>query len=122
VAEGRVESVDGDRQIIPGIAMSETFGHTPGHMSVEIHSGSSRAIIAGDATHHPLQASHPEWNMVADLDRTVAAVTRRALFDGLAAGAVMLAAGHFPRPGFGSVRVDEGIRVYVPAAVQKFRD
>lgn len=118
VDEGRVESVEGDREIVQGIAMSETFGHTPGHMSVEIVSGSTRAVIAGDVTHHPIQASHPEWNIFADLDRTAAVASRRALYDRLGSGETMLAAGHFPRPGFGTVWIDEGVRFFVPAAVE----
>lgn len=119
VDEGRVESVDGDGEIVPGIAMTETFGHTPGHMSVEVAFDSGRAVISGDVTHHPLQASHPEWNIFADLDRVTAVATRRDFYDKLASGKVALAAGHFPRPGFGSVRIDDGVRVYVPAGVEQ---
>lgn len=115
--DGMVEAIGGDQEIASGVAMVESFGHTPGHMSVELRSEGMRAVLAGDATHHPLQAAHPEWNMAADYDTTRAARSRRSLYEGLAADRGLLGAGHFPRPGFGSVVVDESVRIFVPAQV-----
>ena len=43
-------------------------GHTPGHVSVRIESRGKRALITGDATHHPVQWAEPDWNMPADAD------------------------------------------------------
>jgi len=114
-----VESIDGNREIADGIAMVESFGHTPGHMSVELRSEGVHATLVGDATHHPLQASYPEWNMAADYDRTLATRSRRQLFDALAVNGGSMGAGHYPRPGFGMVIVDEAVRVFVPAQVTK---
>jgi glyoxylase-like metal-dependent hydrolase (beta-lactamase superfamily II) len=116
---GMVDAVGGDREIRPGVAMVESFGHTPGHMSVELRSEGRRAVLGGDVTHHPLQAAYPEWNMAADYDRALAVRSRRLLYEGLAADDGLLGAGHFPRPGFGSVVVDEGVRVFVPAQVSE---
>jgi len=116
---GMVEAVGGDREIWPGVAVVESFGHTPGHMSVELRSGGHRAVLGGDVTHHPLQAAYPEWNMAADYDRILAVRSRRLLYEGLVSDEGLLAAGHFPRPGFGSVVVDDGVRVFVPAKVSE---
>jgi glyoxylase-like metal-dependent hydrolase (beta-lactamase superfamily II) len=115
--DARVETVGGDRGIVPGIAMVETFGHTPGHMSVELRSEQQHAVITGDVTHHPLQASNTDWNVAFDLDKAVATATRRSLYHRLETEGGMLAAGHFPRPGFGSVHVDDGVRVFMPGSV-----
>jgi glyoxylase-like metal-dependent hydrolase (beta-lactamase superfamily II) len=114
----RVEPIDGDFEVRPGITMVESIGHTPGHVSVELIAHGGRAIVAGDVTHHPLQASHPEWNVSADLDPIAAESSRRSFYDKLASSGMAFAAGHFPRPGFGTVTVEEGIRVYVPGAVE----
>lgn len=114
---GQIESFEGDVEVLPGISTTETFGHTPGHVSVGLISEGRQALVSGDATHHPLQASHPEWNIFADLDKTAATATRRALFERLAGSGTYLAAGHYPRPGFGTVEVHDATRVFVPAPV-----
>ena len=112
-----VEAFVGDREIVAGVAVAETFGHTPGHVSVELRSERRSGVITGDVTHHPLQASHPEWNVAFDLDKAVATATRRRLYDKLVAEGGVMAAGHFPRPGFGTVLVDDGVRVFMPGNV-----
>lgn len=113
----QIEGFDGDMQVLPGISTTETFGHTPGHVSVGLISEGRRAVVSGDATHHPLQASHPDWNIFADLDKRQATATRRRLFDELTGSGTYLAAGHYPRPGFGTVEVHDSVRMFVPAPV-----
>jgi len=112
-----IETFDSDREIVTGVGVAETFGHTPGHVSVELRSELQRGVITGDVTHHPLQASHPEWNVTFDYDKVVATATRRQFYDTLVAEGGVMAAGHFPRPGFGTVLVDEGVRVFMPGKV-----
>ena len=41
--------VDGEKELLPGIAVFPTFGHSPGHQSVEVHTDKGPYIIAGDA-------------------------------------------------------------------------
>ena len=48
-------------------------------MSVLIESRGERALITGDATHHPVQWAEPDWGMPADSDPEMAAATRRRL-------------------------------------------
>ena len=115
---GILSTVSDDTQVAEGITMIESFGHTPGHTSIIIASQGERAYIAGDLTHHPLQAIH-NWNVVYDIDPDAAAETRAKMFDQLADSGVLLAAGHYPRPGMGRVVSDEGFRVFTPAAVRK---
>ncbi len=45
----RIERVDGDREIFPGITGLLSPGHTPGEMSVLVETGAGKYIIAGDA-------------------------------------------------------------------------
>ena len=115
---GLLEVITEDRQVVEGLTMIESFGHTPGHTSVMVASENERAYIAGDLTHHPLQAVH-NWNVVYDIDPDAAAETRAKMFDQLADSGVLLAAGHYPRPGMGRIVSDEGFRVFTPAAVRK---
>lgn len=115
VEAGRVETVDGDADVAPGVTMVETPGHTPGHVSVAALSQGRRTYITGDVTHHPMQLRHPEWNVAADVDPAMAASTRRRMFDLLSAPGLLTAAGHYPPPGLGSIRADDGVRVFIPA-------
>lgn len=115
LADGLVNLVEGNFQVAPGISVEETLGHTPGHMSVVVISQGDRTVITGDVTHHPLQAAHPRWNAGPDLDLDLAAATRERMFSRLAGSGTLMAAGHYPRPGFGYVETDALVRVVVPA-------
>ncbi|MDH3498837.1 MAG: MBL fold metallo-hydrolase [Acidimicrobiia bacterium] len=115
---GLMSIITEDHQIADSLTMIESFGHTPGHTSVLIASKNERAYIAGDLTHHPLQAVH-NWNVVYDIDKEAAADTRAKMFAQLADSGVILAAGHYPRPGMGRVVSDEGFRVFTPAAARR---
>ena len=43
------EAVEGDREIVPGISVIATPGHTPGHQSVTIRTGDGLVLIVGQA-------------------------------------------------------------------------
>lgn len=63
----RLELVDGDSEIAPGITVQLTAGHTPGHQVVWIRSEGMEGVFAGDlvptAAHLKLN-----WLMAWDLD------------------------------------------------------
>lgn len=115
---GQLSLITADHQVAHGLTMIESFGHTPGHTSILIASQSQRAYIAGDITHHPLQAIH-NWNVVYDVDKAAAASTRAKVFEQLADSGVLIAAGHYPRPGVGRIVTDEGFRVFTPVPARR---
>jgi N-acyl homoserine lactone hydrolase len=43
------ELLDGEREIVPGISVLTTPGHTPGHQSIRIDTTEGPAILTGDA-------------------------------------------------------------------------
>lgn len=47
--ELKVETIEGETEIIDGIRCFETFGHSPGHMSVEVDTRDGKYIIGGDS-------------------------------------------------------------------------
>ncbi len=104
VEQGRVVPLDADSEVAPGVTATETFGHTPGHLSVVIASRGERTFILGDVAHHPLQAGNPDWRMHADIDAPAAGRTRHRIFAELADAGALVAGGHFPGPGIGRVR------------------
>lgn len=108
VEEERVDLLDDAETLVPGIAVEMSPGHTPGHISVLIDSENSSALMVGDVMHHPLQVQYPNWNWIGDVDPELAAQTRIATVQRLAEKGDLLAAGHFPQPGFGRVETSEG--------------
>lgn len=100
---GRLELLDGETRLTDEITAIHTPGHTPGHMSVIIASGGEKALITGDVLSNPAQISEPDWAPIFDADGAVAAATRRALLDRIESEGMTIAAGHFPRPGFGRI-------------------
>jgi len=63
--KGRLEIIDGDREIVPGILLRHTGGHTRGHQLVELKSGEETAVHLGDL--FPTHAhSNPLWIMAYD--------------------------------------------------------
>ncbi len=79
VAAGLADLVDDDHGLTGEVRLVPSPGHSPGHVSVLIESQGQRALITGDATHHPVQWAEPEWGMVGDWDAIGSASSRRAL-------------------------------------------
>jgi glyoxylase-like metal-dependent hydrolase (beta-lactamase superfamily II) len=99
----RVELLDGEVTIAPGITLVPTPGHTPGHASLLVSSGGERAVVLGDAIHCPLQITHPEWAFVGDANPAAAIRAREALLRELDAPDTRVVGPHFPDAVFGRV-------------------
>lgn len=108
---------DGE-EILPGIAARATPGHTPGHMSFELRSGSEAAMVVGDALGNGHVAfERPEWHSGSDQAPEEAAQTRLGLLDQLASTQMALLGFHLPADGLGRVeRADGGGYRFVAAA------
>ena len=99
----QVELVDGETTLAPGITIVPTAGHTPGHCSFLVSSGSARAVVLGDAIHCPLQIGHPEWAFAADANPEAARRARETLLRELEAPGTVVVGPHFPDAVFGRV-------------------
>jgi glyoxylase-like metal-dependent hydrolase (beta-lactamase superfamily II) len=109
----KVELYDADRTVAPGVSMMSTPGHTPGHNSVVISSGSERAIIMGDVIHCPVQLDEEEWSCVFDVDPALARTTRDNLLAELEGSGTLAAGGHFTDFTFGRIMEAQGKRHWV---------
>jgi len=106
--------VDGDFSLTDEITIVPTPGHTPGHQSLTITSQGERAYVLGDVAHLPLQIQVPEWNTKADVLPSLGIKTRRETLEKLAEQGIVVAAGHFPAPGFGRIAIGETRRYWQP--------
>ena len=78
--------------------MQSTPGHTPGHVSVRIHSEGESAVITGDFLHHPCQMEEPYWECTADWDTKMAQKTRMEALEAYAEEGLLVFGTHFASP------------------------
>jgi glyoxylase-like metal-dependent hydrolase (beta-lactamase superfamily II) len=102
--EARVRRIKPGEEVAPGILTVDTAGHTPGHISLVISSGSSKLLITADAWQNShISFAHPDWQPRADMDGTQAATSRRRLLDMAATEKLSVLCYHIPFPGLGRV-------------------
>jgi glyoxylase-like metal-dependent hydrolase (beta-lactamase superfamily II) len=112
----KVTPYEWNKEIAPGLTSVETIGHTPGHTSYVLSSGSGKVFIQSDVTNNPhLFAANPGWHATFDQDGDMAEKTRRRIYDMVVAEKLQVQGFHYPFPGLGNVVKDgDGYRV-VPA-------
>ncbi len=106
---------DGE-EILPGVAARASFGHTPGHMSFEVRSGSEALMILGDAIgNHHVAFDKPEWISGSDQDGDMAAATRLSLMDQIVTDQMQIIGFHLPG-GLGRIEKSDTAFKYVEIA------
>lgn len=111
--------IDDGGSVASGITAMAAFGHTPGHMIYNLESGGRRLVLTADtANHFVASLQRPDWEVQFDMDKAMAAETRKRVFGMLAADKVAFAGYHMPFPAVGFVEpMGEGFR-YVPTSYQ----
>ena len=100
-------------EVAPGVVVTRTGGHTPGHSVVRLASGGERLMFAGDAV-FPVSFEHPEWHNGFEHDPEEAARVRVQLLRELAETGAWLVATHMPFPSIGKVAVAGDVFRWVP--------
>jgi glyoxylase-like metal-dependent hydrolase (beta-lactamase superfamily II) len=109
----KVRMVKPGDEIVSGLRVLATPGHTQGHVSLEV-AGGDGLVIGGDAlTHALISFRHPEWRPQADHVPDLAASTRTRLLDRLATDRMKLIGFHLPYPGVGYVERTDGAYRFV---------
>ena len=104
--QDQLELVGGDSELLPGIRTIEAFGHTPGHLGLEIHSQGETLLNLADAALHPLHLEHPEWFAKVDMQPEQMISTRVRLLQHAAKEEVLVLFFHFDFPSLGYVEKD----------------
>jgi glyoxylase-like metal-dependent hydrolase (beta-lactamase superfamily II) len=101
-------------EVVAGLSVIDTPGHTPGHVAFEL-AGGDGLILTGDAITVPaVFFAHPEWKFGFDADGELAAKSRRMLLDMAATGKKQMLGYHWPFPGLGRAEAKDGAFAYVP--------
>ena len=112
----RIRPVEDGEEILPGVRAVASFGHTPGHMSLEAISEGKRLFIFGDAAgHYLLSLRFPQAYLAFDMDKAQVVRTRARLFQKVSEERSLITAYHFPWPAVGYIRREGEGYAFVPA-------
>lgn len=110
----RIETAAPGRDIVPGVTLVDTAGHTPGHASVLVQSGTEQLLIGGDALSQSVVSfAAPRWRWGPDMDADRAIATRLSLLDRMVTERITLLGYHLPWPGTGRVERKDSAYVLV---------
>jgi glyoxylase-like metal-dependent hydrolase (beta-lactamase superfamily II) len=103
----KVTPYEHGKDVAPGLQAVATLGHTPGHTSYILSSGSDKLFIQSDVTNNPaIFVSNPGWHLMFDQDPQMAEATRRKVYDMLVADKMRVQGFHYPFPAIGYVEKD----------------
>lgn len=112
----KVTEYEWGKDVAPGLMAVSSVGHTPGHTSFVLSSGSDKVFIQSDVTNHPaLFVANPGWHLMFDQDPAQAEATRRKVYDMLVADRMRVQGFHYPFPANGFVEKDGNGYRLVPA-------
>jgi glyoxylase-like metal-dependent hydrolase (beta-lactamase superfamily II) len=96
-----------DKDVLPGIHAVPSYGHSPGHTSLLLNSGTAQFMVLGDITNIPVfNMHHPRWHFSFDDDPEMAEATRLKMLDRMASDQMLCSGYHWGMPGAGTVIKD----------------
>jgi glyoxylase-like metal-dependent hydrolase (beta-lactamase superfamily II) len=101
--KNRLDLVDKEAEILPGIIVIAAPGHTPGQIALTIRSKDEQLLCISDVVLHPIHLAEPEWHAALDVIPDQVVATRRRLLNRAAVDNALVLAFHFPFPGLGHV-------------------
>ncbi len=96
---------EGAQEIAPGIRCRPTFGHSPGHMAVEI---GEAATYTADVLLSPPNVEHAEWRSSFDVWPEQVVASRLELLNELGGSGALVLTCHMPGSGAGRIVRAEG--------------
>jgi glyoxylase-like metal-dependent hydrolase (beta-lactamase superfamily II) len=114
VFRSRLQPFEQEYEVAPGVLVSRTGGHTPGHSIIRLESGGDRLTFAGDAVFQ-CGFDKPEWHNGFEHDPEESARVRIRLLTELAASGGQLVASHLPFPSVCRVAAVDNAFRFVPA-------
>ena len=104
IGAGQARTVpDAGAEVLDGIRFIPTFGHSAGHMAIEIRSRGETALFSGDVMHSAVQVHHPHWNSMFCQHPEQARASRLALLERAAETGATVFAAHFAETSAGVI-------------------
>ena len=101
--------------VVTGLSVLDTAGHTPGHLSLEL-AGSEGLLITGDVVNNEIVSfEHPDWAFGFDTLPDLGITTRKRFLDRAATDRVGLLGYHWTYPGLGYAERRGGAYRFVSA-------
>jgi glyoxylase-like metal-dependent hydrolase (beta-lactamase superfamily II) len=110
----RLRTFEEEHEVAPGVVVTRTGGHTPGHSIVRVTSGGDQLTFAGDLV-FTVGFEHPDWFNGFEHDPEEAVRVRIKLLREVAETGGLLVATHMPFPSIGHVAVAGDAFRWVPA-------
>lgn len=105
----KLQAIDGERSIVPGVSIVDLTGHTPGHIGVRVEDGGKSLLMVSDMLFHPsLHPAATDIGFVFEQDPEAARAMRARFFPRAAEEKALIAATHMPFPGLGRIVSDGG--------------
>ncbi|MGF9691732.1 MBL fold metallo-hydrolase [Rhizobium sp. 0TCS1.26] len=104
----KLQAMDGERQIMPGVSIVDLTGHTPGHIGVRIEDAGQSLIMVSDMIFPVVHPRATDVFFLFEQDPAAAKAMRDRFFPRAAAEGALIAATHMPFPGLGRVVADRG--------------
>ncbi|MED4304907.1 MBL fold metallo-hydrolase [Bacillus licheniformis] len=108
-----------DTELLPGLKLIHTPGHTPGHLTIELHTKDGVCQIINDVFHTPESISNPKLRVSLEHDPIEGEKTRRLLARQAYNGQFLLHGCHFPYPGFGLIEKHGSFFQWKPVLYEK---
>lgn len=114
-AAGSFKSFKAGEQLMTGVSVVPTHGHTPGHTAYLFSSKAKQLLVWGDIVHnHAAQFARPDVSVEFDTDQKRAIATRQSLYQQASKKGWMIGGAHLPFPGLGHVRKEISGYAWVP--------
>lgn len=108
--QDRMNLIEDESDVLPGIHMIAAPGHTPGHAVVSFSSDSEELLYIGDTVLYPLHLEHLDWLSMYDILPEKADPSKHKIFDYAAEKHTWVIGQHFPPfPSLGHIaKKDDG--------------
>ena len=106
--------VETNYEVIPGIKLILTPGHTPGSIIVQIKSAEDELLCIGDLIHSRREFIQPDYYSFLDSDPEKALKLRTEGLSEMAQSGTLIFACHFPFPGIGYFTRENGVLSWRP--------
>ncbi len=104
--EKQLNLIEREEEIVEGVRPILAWGHTPGHMVVSFGSKGEQLLAVSDLFVHPIHVEKPKWYTAVNYNPEQNVASR--ILEKAEQENALLIGFHFPFPGLGRVKREEG--------------